>query len=60
MNERKGKQKQSRGKPYNAPVDKGKQRLNDESRLRKRDTPAEIVCFRCREKGHKSNTCSRE
>jgi len=26
MNERKGKQQQSRGKPYNAPADKGKQR----------------------------------
>jgi len=29
MNERKGKQQQSRGKPYNASADKGKQRVND-------------------------------
>jgi len=58
MNERKGKQQQSRGKPYNAPADKGEQRVNDESRPRKSDTPTEIVCFRCGEKGHKSNACS--
>ena len=38
MNERKGKQQQSRGKPYNAPADKGKQRVNDESTPRKKDT----------------------
>jgi len=47
MNEQKGKQQQSRGMPYNSPADKGKQMVNDESRPRKRDTPAEIVCFRC-------------
>jgi len=51
MNERKGKQQQIRGKPYNALADKGKQRVNDESKPRKRDTPAEIVCFRCGDKG---------
>jgi len=45
MNERKGKQQQSRGKPYSAPADKGKQRVNDESKPRKKDTPTEIVCF---------------
>jgi len=58
MNDRRGKQQQSRGKPYNAPADKGKQRVNDEGRPRKRDTPTEIVCFRCVEKGHKSNARS--
>jgi len=31
--------------------------VNDESGPRKRDTPTEIVCFRCGEKGHKSNAC---
>jgi len=51
MNERKGKKTQGRGKPYSAPADKGEQRVNDESGPRKRDTPTEIVCFRCGEKG---------
>ena len=37
MNERKGKGQQSRPKPYSAPADKGKQRLNDERRPRKQD-----------------------
>jgi len=57
MNERRGKSQQSRPKPYNAPADKGKQKLNDERRPRKKDTPAEIVCYKCGEKGHKSNAC---
>jgi len=57
MNERKGKSQQSRPKPYNARAGKGMQRLNDERRPRKKDTPAEIVCYTCGEKGHKSNAC---
>ncbi|XP_039690613.1 uncharacterized protein [Medicago truncatula] len=57
MNERRGKHQQSRGKPYSAPADKGKHRVNDKRRPRKRDTPTEVVCFRCGEKGHKSNAC---
>jgi len=51
MNERRGKSQQSRPKPYSAPADKGKQRLNDERRPRRKDTPAEIVCYKCGEKG---------
>jgi len=56
LKERKGKQ-QDRGKPYSAPADKGKQRVNDERRPKKNEVLAEIVCFRCGEKGHKSNAC---
>ena len=59
MNERKGKSQQSRPKPYSAPVGKGKQKV-DERRPRKKDTPAEIVCYTCGEKGHKSNDCTGE
>jgi len=57
MSERRGKSQQSRPKPYSTPTDKGKQRLNDEKRPRRKDTPAEIVCYKCGEKGHKSNVC---
>ncbi|XP_039690626.1 cellular nucleic acid-binding protein-like [Medicago truncatula] len=54
---RKFKVQQSRPKPYSAPADKGKQRVNDERRPRKKDAPNEIVCYACGEKGHKSNAC---
>jgi len=45
MSERRGKGQQSRPKPYSAPADKGKQRLNDERRPKRRDAPTEIVYF---------------
>ena len=57
--ERKGKQ-QDRGKPYSAPADKSKQKVNDERRPRESDTPAEVVCYTCGEKGHKTNACTRD
>lgn len=60
MSERRGKGQQSRLKPYSAPADKGKQRLNDERRPKRRDAPTDIVCFKCGEKGHKINVCDRE
>ena len=59
MSERRGKGQQSRPKPYSAPADKGKQRLNDERRPKRRDAPTEIVCFKCGEKSH-SNVCDRD
>jgi len=58
MNKRKSKSQQSRPKPYNAPADKGKQRVIDERRPRRKDVPAEVVCYNCGEKGHKSNVCT--
>jgi len=58
VNERKGKGQQSCPKPYSAPADKGKQRVNDERRPRQRDATAKIVCYNCGEKGHKSNACT--
>ena len=57
MSERRGKSQQGRPKPYSAPVDKGKQRLNDEMMPRRKYTPAEIVCYKCSGEGHKSNAC---
>ncbi|RHN60028.1 putative nucleotidyltransferase, Ribonuclease H [Medicago truncatula] len=59
VNERKGKGQQSRPKPYSAPADKGKQKMVDVRRPKKKDA-AEIVCFNCGEKGHKSNVCPEE
>jgi hypothetical protein len=58
VNERKGKGQQSRPKPYSAPADKGKQRVNDERRPEKKEVPVEVVCYNCGEKGHKSNACT--
>lgn len=60
MSERRGKGQHSRPKPYSAPADKGKKRLNDERRPKRRDAPTDIVCFKCGEKGHKSNVCDRD
>jgi len=31
--------------------------LNDARRPRRKDTPADIVCYKCNGKGHKSNAC---
>jgi len=57
MNEQKSMSQPSRGKPYSAPADKGKQRVNDERKHVRKAVPNEIVCFQCGEKGHKSNVC---
>ncbi|RHN45425.1 putative nucleotidyltransferase, Ribonuclease H [Medicago truncatula] len=57
VNERKTKGQQSRPKPYSALPDKGKQRMVDDRRPKKKDAPPEITCFNCGEKGHKSNVC---
>ena len=58
MSDRRGKRQQSRPKPYSAPADKGKQRMPEERRPKGRDVQAEIVCYKCGEKGHKSNACT--
>ena len=60
MSGRRNKGQSSRPKPYSAPADKGKQRFTDERRPKRRDAPVEIVCYKCGEKGHKSNVCDRD
>ncbi|XP_058746292.1 uncharacterized protein LOC131619185 [Vicia villosa] len=57
MNERRGKQKQNRGKPYSAPTDKGKQRTAGGKRTSGGDASAGVVCLKCGKSGHKSNAC---
>lgn len=60
MSEKRGKGQQSRPKPYSAPADKGKGRANDERRSNKKDAGAEVVCYTCGEKGHKSTACTKD
>ncbi|XP_050914515.1 uncharacterized protein LOC127129345, partial [Lathyrus oleraceus] len=60
VSDRKGKQHQSRGKPYDAPVGKGKQGAAPAQRTSRGGAPAGIVCFKCGQAGHKSNVCTAE
>ncbi|RHN60629.1 putative nucleotidyltransferase, Ribonuclease H [Medicago truncatula] len=34
--------------------------MNDDRRPKRRDAPSEIVCYKCGEKGNKSNVCGRD
>ncbi|XP_058784303.1 uncharacterized protein LOC131659079 [Vicia villosa] len=56
VSDRRGKNQQSRGKPYDA--GKGKQRVTHGQRSSGGDDPARIVCFKCGQPGHKSNACT--
>ncbi|XP_058775189.1 uncharacterized protein LOC131649442 [Vicia villosa] len=58
INEKRGKSQQGRGKPYEAPSGKGKQKFADGKRTSGGDAPAGIVCFKCGKVGHKSTSCN--
>ncbi|XP_058753064.1 uncharacterized protein LOC131626243 [Vicia villosa] len=58
INEKRGKSQQGCGKPYDAPVGKGKQKAAEGKRTSGGDTPAGVVCFKCGKDGHKSNVCT--
>ncbi|XP_024634548.1 uncharacterized protein C683.02c-like [Medicago truncatula] len=58
VSEKKSKNQQSRHKPYNDSADKDEQKVSDEKRPKRKEAPTEIVCYRCGEKGHKSNACT--
>ncbi|XP_058774634.1 uncharacterized protein LOC131648919 [Vicia villosa] len=60
VSDRRGKQHQQRGKPYDALTGKGKQRAAPGQRTSGGDAPANIVCFKCGKAGHKSNVCNVE
>ncbi|XP_058775877.1 uncharacterized protein LOC131650169 [Vicia villosa] len=55
---KKGKSQQGRGKPYESPSGKGKQKVSDGKRSSGGDAPAGIVCFKCGKVGHKSIVCT--
>ncbi|XP_058726103.1 uncharacterized protein LOC131597419 [Vicia villosa] len=60
VSDRRGKQNQQRGKPYDAPARKGKQRAALGQRTSGGGAPARIVCFKCGKAGHKSTYCTDE
>ncbi|XP_058745821.1 uncharacterized protein LOC131618663 [Vicia villosa] len=60
VSDRRGKKNQQRGKPYDSPAGKGKQRAAPGQRTSGGGVPAPIVCFKCGKAGHKSTYCTDE
>lgn len=60
ISEGKGKQHQNYGKPYNAPIDKGKHRVVDGKKTCGGGAPADVVYYKCGKPGLKSNACTWE
>ncbi|XP_058781838.1 uncharacterized protein LOC131656074 [Vicia villosa] len=58
IKKKRGKHQQNRGKPYDAPAGKSKQKVAEGKRTSGGDALAGIVCFKCRKSVHKSNACS--
>ncbi|XP_058727874.1 uncharacterized protein LOC131599593 [Vicia villosa] len=56
INEERGKNQQSREKPYDA--GRGKQRVAHGHKTSGGDAPARVVCFKCGRPGHKSDVCT--
>ncbi|XP_050889534.1 uncharacterized protein LOC127094800 [Lathyrus oleraceus] len=57
LSEKRGRGQHSRGKPYETPVGKGKQKVIPGRRTSGGDAPANVICFKCGKPGHKSNVC---
>ncbi|XP_058766696.1 uncharacterized protein LOC131640299 [Vicia villosa] len=60
VNERRGKNQQNHGKPYVAPVGKGKQKVAEGKRTSGGYALVGVVCFKCGKPGHKSTVCTAE
>ncbi|XP_058768218.1 uncharacterized protein LOC131641940 [Vicia villosa] len=60
LNDRRGKNQQNCGKPNDAPIGKGKQKVAQGQRTSGGDAPASVVCFKYGKPGHKSNVCNDE
>ncbi|XP_058774813.1 uncharacterized protein LOC131649085 [Vicia villosa] len=58
ISEKRGKSQQGRGKPYDAPFGKGKQKAYEGKKTSRGDAPAGNVCFKCGKVGHKSTVCT--
>ncbi|XP_058733102.1 uncharacterized protein LOC131604694 [Vicia villosa] len=58
ISEKRGKSQQGRGKPYDGPAGKGKQKATEGNRTSGGNSPAGIVCFKCGKAGHKSIVCT--
>ncbi|XP_050919702.1 uncharacterized protein LOC127137274 [Lathyrus oleraceus] len=57
LSEKRGRGQHNRGKPYETPVGKGKQKVIPGRRTSGGDAPANVICFKCGKSGHKSNVC---
>ncbi|XP_050875752.1 uncharacterized protein LOC127079413 [Lathyrus oleraceus] len=57
LSEKRGRGQHSRGKPYETPVGKGKQKVIPGRRTSGGDAPANVICVKYGKPGHKSNVC---
>ncbi|XP_058726632.1 uncharacterized protein LOC131597995 [Vicia villosa] len=57
LNEKREKLNLGHKKPYDAPTEKGKQKVSEWKKTSWRGAPASVRCYSCGEQGHRSNEC---